>query len=228
MVDTIYFSSNLGAPITTSNLMMIILSYTQSLIRSIYLHCYQMNDESENKPPAEWTSKYWQWILSIPREENPLKTGNINDDEFISLPCTGGGEDCGRKLNLSYGDVEKDILIPVFTAEYCTGEVLNGSDEQLLQKAREESTPIHMEVSVDGHPLMPYYIETEPFQVTVPDNHALENESALAGTYRAVACGYWHKLKPLSSGKHIIKFGGAKNGFYTKVLYEINVPDNKA
>jgi hypothetical protein len=183
--------------------------------------------ESENKPPAEWTSKYWQWVLSLPKEQNPLNTGNINNDEFICLPCTGGGEDCGRRLNLSCDDAKKDVLIPIFTAEYCTGEVLNGTDDQLREKAREESTPIHMEISVNGNPLIPYYVETEPFEVTVPANHVLENQNAPEGKYRSVSCGYWYRLKPLPIGKHLIKFGGAKNGFYTKVMYEINVHSNK-
>jgi hypothetical protein len=84
-----------------------------------------------------------------------------------------------------------------------------------------------MEVSLDGMPLMPYYIETEPFEVTVLASHVLENENAPAGTYRAIACGYWHKLKSLHSGRHLIKFGGAKNGFYTKVMYEIHILENR-
>ena len=82
-----------------------------------------------------------------------------------------------------------------------------------------------MEVSVNSKPLTPYYVETEPFEVTVPANHMLENEEAPPGTYRAIAAGYWHKLKPLTSGKHVVIFGGTgENGFHTKVAYEINVP----
>ena len=188
-----------------------------------------MKNKSENKPPAEWTTKYWKWIYSKPKEENPLKTGTINHDEFLCLPCTGGGEDCGRKLNLSDEDAKKDILVPVFASEYCTAEVLNGTDEQLRERARDMSTPTHIEISLDGNSLTPYYIETEPFDITVPSNHILENMHAPAGTYRAISCGYWYKLKPLSNGKHVVRFGGSCfNGFYTKVMYEIYVHDDMA
>jgi hypothetical protein len=184
---------------------------------------YLMKNE-DNKPPPDWTAKYWQWVLSFPNEDNPLNTGKINNEEFVSLPCTGGGEDCSRRLDLSVDDAKKDILIPVFASEYCTAEVANGTDQQLLEKVRSVTTPVHIEVSVDGKPLTPFYIETEPFEVTVPANHVLENDKAPSGTYRAVACGYWHKLKPLPAGKHLIKFGGTGgNGFHTKVAYEINV-----
>ena len=178
----------------------------------------------ENKPPADWTAKYWQWVLSSPKEENPLTTGNINNDEFLSLACTGGGEDCGRKLDLSEEDAKKEILVPVFASEYCTGELINGTDQELLERVRKVTIPLQMELSVNSKPLTPYYVETEPFEVTVPANHILENEKAQPGTYRAIACGYWHKLKPLATGKHTIIFGGTgRNGFHTKVAYEINV-----
>lgn len=179
----------------------------------------------ENAPPPEWTVDYWKWVLSFPNEENPLNTGNIRNDKFISLPCTGGGEDCGRRLELSDEEARKEILIPVFASEYCTAEVLFGTDEQLLERVRNVTNPVHMEVSVDGKALTPFYVETKPFEVTVPANHILENENAPPGTYRAIACGYWHRLKPLAAGKHMIIFGGTgKNGFHTKVAYEIKVP----
>ena len=184
-----------------------------------------METRLENKPPFEWTVKYWQWIYSKPKEENPLRTGNIQHDEFLSLPCTGGGEDCGRQLTLSEEDAKKDILIPVFASEYCTAEVLNGTDEELRVKAKSMSTPVSMEISLDGNSLTSYYIETEPFEITVPSNHMLENDRAPPGTYRVISCGYWHMLKPLPKGKHIVRFGGScENGFSTRVLYEINVP----
>src|SRR5262249_53875005 len=122
-----------------------------------------MHIESEGRPPIHWTARYWQWIYSKPKEKNPLKTGEVNVNEFICLPCTGGGEDCGRILNLNGDDSKKDILVPVFAAEYSTGEIPHATDEQLRKKAREMSTPLHMEISLDGRRLSPFYIESEPF-----------------------------------------------------------------
>jgi len=183
-----------------------------------------MISEPENKPPAHWTIKYWQWIYSKPRDQNPLITGIINCDNFICLPCTGGGEDCGRRITLSGDDAEKDILIPVFASEYCTAEVINGTDKDLRAMARAMSAPVVMEASLDSIPLVPHYVESKPFNIEVPSNHSLENRNAVAGTYRAISCGYWHRLKPLPKGKHVIRFGGsASNGFYTKVSYEVDV-----
>ncbi len=183
-----------------------------------------MNDKLENEPSADSTTKYWQWILSIPKDANPLNTGNTNNDEFLYLPCTGGGEDCSRKLQLSGKDARKNILIPIFASESCTGEVPNATDDQLLEGARTMASPLRMQAYLDGKALLPYYVETEPFEVRVPVNHVLENEKALPGIYRAIACGYWHMLRPLRKGKHVISFGGTGvNGFHTKVLYEVRV-----
>ena len=183
-----------------------------------------MHTESGSEPPSYWTTRYWQWIYSKPKEKNPLKTGEVNVDEFICLPCTGGGEDCGRVLDLSGMNSKKEILVPVFAAECSTGEMLYATDEQLRKRAREMSAPLYMEISLDDRPLSPVYIESGPFDLTVPSNHFLENEQAPAGTYRAVSCGYWYKLKPLPKGKHYVRFGGSgANGFNTKVMYQINV-----
>ena len=168
--------------------------------------------------------RYWQWIYSKPKEENPLKTGEVNNDEFLCLPCTGGGESCDRILDIRGENSRKRILVPIFASEYSAAEVLNATDEQLRRRARAISTPIEIEISLDGKALHSFYVESEPFYITVPSNHSLENAEAPAGTYRAISCGYWHVLKPLPIGTHIVKFGGsAANGFYTKVKYKINI-----
>lgn len=183
-----------------------------------------LGSKPDGKPPADWTVKYWQWIYSFPKHENPLKKGNIYCGTFICLPCTGGGEDCGRKIILSGQDANKDILIPVFASEYSTAEIKNASDKSLLSMAKAMSTPVTMEASLDSKPLIPYYIESKPFNLDVPQNHSLEDTDTGAGTYRAVSCGYWHMLQPLSKGRHVIRFGGTgNNGFFTKVLYEVYI-----
>ena len=80
-----------------------------------------MQPESENEPPAEWIARYWQWIYSKPKEENPLKTGEVNNDEFLCLPCTGGGESCDRVFNIRGENSRKHIIVPVFASEYSGG-----------------------------------------------------------------------------------------------------------
>lgn len=183
-----------------------------------------MPDEPVGKPPTIWTVKYWQWIYSQPKDKNPLKSGDIYCDDFICLPCTGGGEDCSRRINLSGEDSRKDILIPVFASEYSTAEIKNASEKELRSHARHMSSPVAMEAILDSTPLIPYYVESNSFNLELPLNHSLEDTDSGEGIYKAVSCGYWHRLKPLPKGKHIIKFGGTgANGFSTKVVYEVNI-----
>jgi hypothetical protein len=140
------------------------------------------------------------------------------------LPCTGGGEDCDRRVTLSGKDSTKDILVPIFASEYSTAEIKNATDEELKYTAKEMSTPLSMHASLDSKPMSPYYVESLPFNLVLPLNHSLEETNKSEGTFRAVSCGYWHRLKPLSKGVHLIKFGGTgKNGFFTKVTYEVIV-----
>jgi hypothetical protein len=185
------------------------------------------------KPLGEWTAKYWQWIYSIPKGDNPLETGNISyqthqGQSFLCLPCTGGGEDCSRVFTMSEEDAKKDILIPVFAAAYSTAELKHdATEDKLLGYARDDlNNTVNMEVSIDGNPLQPYYVESPPFEVQIPSNNIVGDKNNIpSGRYKAMAAGYWYKLKPLCEGQHIIRFGGTGyNGFYTKVQYIVNVP----
>ena len=188
-----------------------------------------MKKESKDSsvPSQEQTFRYWQWIYSKPTNSNPLRTGEVNQDDFIMLPCTGGGEDCNRVFNLSPQDTSKNILIPVFCCEYSTGEVsLDSSPDELLDLARKDSSsPTEMECSIDDIQLEPHYVESKPFEIRVPPDHLLDNKDAPPGIYTAVSVGYWHLLGPLPSGSHRLRFGGSnKDGFHTKVEYTLNVP----
>ena len=83
---------------------------------------------------------------------------------------------------------KKTYLVPVFASEYSAAEVLNATDEQLRRRARAMSTPIEIEISLDGKALHSFYVESEPFYITVPSNHSLENaelRQVHIGPYRA-------------------------------------------
>jgi hypothetical protein len=178
-------------------------------------------------PSEEQTSRYWQWIYSFPKNSNPLRTGEVNKGDYIMLPCTGGGEDCNRHLDLRLDDTSKSVLIPVFCCEYSTAEVgEEASVQDLLETARDDSRyPTKLECVVDGVEIKPHYVESKPFKITVPAHHMLDNKNAPPGTYTAISAGYWCLLHPLVPGQHRLKFGGSnKYGFNTKVEYVLNVP----
>ena len=59
---------------------------------------------------------------SFPKISNPLQGFDISYEHLpsIFLSCTGGGEDLSRTVRIPT-DVTKDILVPIFTSEYCAG-----------------------------------------------------------------------------------------------------------
>lgn len=187
------------------------------------------NSETTGVPPTPGEAcNWWEWILSIPSRDNPLNgvtpSGNL---PLTYLACTGGGEDTNRFLSVRPTDAQKDLLVPIFTSEYCTAELgEEASDERLLAQARGDvRDPKRLELIIDEKPidhLERFYVEGGPFHVSLPPKHILDYQIK-PGRYRAMCAGYWMKIKPTRAfGNHTIQFGGTgQNGFHTRVKYGI-------
>jgi hypothetical protein len=189
---------------------------------------------------GEWTAKWWQWAESIPTEINPQL------DET--------GEDCAQAQNqtgpvwfltgTSGGSVErtctipagKAILIPVLNT--INIRAASETDEELLAGAKSLTDSVTiLEFSIDGVPLQDiwnYRIQSPFFDVTLPTDNVF---GISAGTYRAVADGYWVFLQPLPPGQHEIRLRGAMGNptaispipsFETAVTYHLIVSDTAA
>lgn len=178
------------------------------------------------------TAKWWQWILSFDKTNNPLKGASVTQDlPFVCLSCTGGGEDTRRKLQIHKEDAEKSILIPIFTSEYSTAEMgTDVSDEKLLSQAKDDvKDPKNLELIIEDQSIPnmeQFYVEAGPFAIKLPQDHILDIDTIMPGTYRAMCAGYWMKLKPPRGQDNlVIQFGGTgRNGFHTKVRYTLKMP----
>ena len=186
---------------------------------------------------GEWTAKWWQWAESIPTEINPQL------DET--------GEDCAQAQNqtgpvwflagTSGGSVERTCTIPAGKAILIP--VLNNlniraaseTDEELLAGAKSGADSVTiLEFSIDGVPLQDiwnYRMQSPFFDVTLPNDNVF---GISAGTYRAVADGYWVFLQPLPPGEHEIRLHGVMGSpsaisptpsFETAVTYNLIVSD---
>jgi hypothetical protein len=194
-----------------------------------------LNDKSGSigiRPEPYETAKWWQWILSFDKANNPLDGAHTSQNlPFLCLACTGGGEDMGRKLQVHTRDAEKSLLIPIFTSEYSTAELGSGaSDEELLSQAKDDvKDPKHLELIIEDRSIPTveqFYVEAGPFTIQLPPHHILDDDRIMAGIYRAMCAGYWMKVKPIQRRDNlIIQFGGTgRNGFHTKVRYTIEIP----
>jgi hypothetical protein len=185
---------------------------------------------------AEWTAKWWQWILSIPVEINPAKdnTGEncgINQNGPVWFLAGTVGGVVKRNCGIPEG---KAILLPILNhggtlADRREQEMHIKGESDLLAFAESEMDVIsNLEVSVDGVKLIGldrYRVQSPIFDVVLPKNNLFEGTP---GPTRGVADGYWLFLEPLSRGKHNIKSSGSCLSGTIKigVNYDVKVIDN--
>jgi hypothetical protein len=186
---------------------------------------------------GEWTAKWWQWVHSIPTENNPM------------LDQTG--EDCAQAQNqtgpvwflagTSAGSAERTCTIPAGKAILLP--IINVAGVRTAGETNEElitgtkgliDTISTLEASVDGAPLQNlsnYRIQSPFFNDTLPNDNLV---GVPQGTYLAISDGYWVFLEPLSPGQHEIRLHGAiidptaispTPSFETAVTYHLIVSD---
>lgn len=166
---------------------------------------------------SEWSSRWWRWLLSIPKGINPVTdtTGAFTfqsqvDPNVWFLAGTFGGSPI-RKCTIPYG---RAILFPVINYEACLVDeplLINGL--QLENKCKEEIDNIgelYCRVDQQEINLTKYRIPSGAFKIEIPIENCL---SAEAGETLIASDGYWLFLQPLPRGKHIIQsFGSCLSG----------------
>lgn len=169
----------------------------------------------------DWTIKFWQWLLSIPLDRNPIsdQTGQHCGVEqgsepvfFLAFSSGGGAE---RTCSIPAG---KAILIPVNVVE-CSFAEVQVQDEAGLHKCAEEdeSNNPGLYLSVDGTEytnLEKYRVHSRAFNVMLPENSLLQ----VSGNTTAVSDGYWIIHEPLPPGDHIIHFKASLGDPRTGIL----------
>ena len=179
---------------------------------------YSIDEQPFGKTWEEWTTKWWRWFLSIPKENNPAhdesgekSTIDQTDPDVWFLAGTTGGT-AERTVTVPAG---KALLFPVINVTTSYSENLNlKTEEELMSFAKSHIDDIvKKEASIDGVDLViseSHRVQSPPFDFSFPD----DNIYGVPGGYtRGVGDGYWLFLKPLSHGKHNIRtFGSCMSG----------------
>ena len=170
---------------------------------------------------GQWTVKWWNWALSIPKENNPVvddtgKYANVlqNDPNVFFLAGTFGGPTVKRQCTVPAG---KAILFPVINYEVNSIEYphLKTELEMIREVIRDEDDIINLEGVIDAKWIPAYRIRSDPpvFPLTMSLDVIEAKKEILEGmktiTCKAASDGYWIFLKPLSKGKHEIFFAGS-------------------
>ncbi len=174
--------------------------------------------KAQGKSYNEWVVAWWQWVLSIPADRNPLtdETGAFGG-EGQSGPVWFLAGTFGSSVERTYTvPAGKTLFLPVYVWIFGAGAFdcdpsVPGvpCDVPTLQATAAHNTEAAevLEVTIDGvsvkDPRAYRAASPGPFSIKYPENSVT---GLAAGTYSPqVADGYWMMLAPLSKGTHTIR-----------------------
>ena len=172
----------------------------------------------------DWTIKFWQWLLSISSDRNPITdtTGELcGENQNSTLPvfflAFSGGGSAIRTCDVP---AAKAILVPINVVECSFFDLPAAKTEEELHTCAEEdeSSNPGLFLSVDGKEfkdLEKYRVHSRVFDVNFAENPI----GGKPGPDRAVSDGYWVILEPLSPGKHDIHFKASLTNPTTGTLF---------
>ncbi|HVV70205.1 MAG TPA: hypothetical protein VHI52_01695, partial [Verrucomicrobiae bacterium] len=199
------------------------------------------NSRLHGKTYGEWAVAWWQWVMSIPADRNPLndQTGEFaNEGQSGPVWFLAGtfGDSVERTYTVPPG---KSLFLPVFNCIFGAGvfdcdPTVPGAPCVVcdLQHTAAENTECIdvLQVTIDGKPVR----NVRRYRAASPGPFAIHYpENSVAGVpegnyFPQVADGYWLMLDPLSKGAHevVIRVRGETPYFghveYV-VIHHINV-----
>jgi hypothetical protein len=179
---------------------------------------------------AEWTVKWWQWVYSIPKTNNPItdSTGELSEVGQSGEVWFLGGKpaDTSSKLPIRNCCIPSDvsILFPVINCEANQIEFPLFSDRELVEYVTEHMRLItKKECYVNGIQVSIQHVRSEPliFDIEITNDNVFDLQTG--GHTKASADGYWVFLKPLRRGNYLISFSGSCSGGIRKSGAEYHI-----
>jgi hypothetical protein len=190
---------------------------------------YSINETPFGTSYSEWIGKWWQWHLSIPNKINQQDPTNLTlahpREAYSPKKCQLEQKDKnvwflpdGRNLKLSEANApeirkctiphDKALLVQIYGGGCSYGEGLK-TDKELRDCVDIGLDTVKFSAKVDGVEVM----SSDHRNDFLPEPHLYnliyvkDNlYDVPAGTYRAMADGYFLFVKPLSVGDHKIEF----------------------
>jgi hypothetical protein len=181
---------------------------------------------------SNWTVKWWEWILEIPKYINPLfdpdgKNAYMNQTYgkvfFLCQTLESSEKIPVRTINVPK---ETSIFMPIINWVSLLHED-GESDEELLQVARQRMDVVKdleikiNEVRLTTKFLKKFRVESPFVDVFLPENNIF---GLPPGRTRIVSDGYWIFTRPLTHNISVKSVGSCSSGLTRiKVNYNINI-----
>ena len=191
---------------------------------------YPVNSSINGTSFKDWTEKWWQWFVSIPKKHNH-NMENALGDKYEPVECSFQQDPASPVFFVPYVMKEKGqpaaeatcnvpegktVMLGIDNGWMDTGDPrTKGADAKTLASYVQETNiyPTEFDITLDGKPIPltneeKYRVLTDPFNMTFPE--VVSPEDAMwdepPGTYMAVADGWYLMLKPLSPGEHTLHY----------------------
>jgi hypothetical protein len=179
---------------------------------------------------AEWTMRWWNWLLSIPKTQNPAldlegSTGHLGQTDKSVWFLAGTANDIHAATRFCVIPFGKAVFFPILTTVISFAEYpsVKTTDVLVSNASKDISKTSHLEVILDGislQHLYDYRVKSGPFDLYYPENNLF---GTTQGMSKAASDGFWLFLKPFAPGRHTIFFHGIEPNFSSKVQYTVNV-----
>lgn len=170
---------------------------------------------------AEWTRKWWEWLLFLDKSANPARdssgiyfNGKLNQQPnvlFLYQTIEGTSPFPTRSII-----TEKGIWIFMPIINWLSIQFQDGiTDEELISKANEKMDAIgSLKVLVNGNDVVrniaEHRVKSDIFEITMPKNNILDLPPPRKR--RVVSDGYWIFLGPICEKTLLSTIGSCSSG----------------
>lgn len=192
---------------------------------------YHQNSKPFGLSFSEWSARWWQWLLSIPKSLNPAmdtsgENASIGQPDsniyFLCQTIEGVKQRPSRKIYIHRGT---SIFLPIIN--WISNFYEHGkSEKELIEIATQRMDTIgNIEFNLDGmniQGLEKYRFLSKFFTVELPKDNVLDLPP---GEARLISDGYWVFTEPIITDTTIFTFGSCSSGvtkigvnYYIKVI----------
>ena len=198
---------------------------------STQFYIYPIDSKPYGFSYSEWSVKWWQWLSSIPKENNPtldwtgakVHVNQINQNVFFLCQTIEGVN--SLPLRKSTIPSNRAIFMPIINW-ISIMDVDGHTDKELMEVARHRMDIIGaLEITINeiiiNEGLEKYRVQSPFFEIDLPEDNIYGLSS---GKRRCISEGYWIFFKHISKNIRLYSFSSCSSGATKiKVNYELTI-----